>query len=69
MNERKAARCGAIRRRGAFPLRGEAETAAPGRKLAWSRPSVRVMDIERTRSGQPMVTYLENPPKYANVHS
>ena len=54
------------------PSGGGAETparSAPARKLAWSRPSVRVMDIERTRSGQPMVTYLENPPVYANVHS
>ncbi len=73
MNERTQGRTAAAQSGGAeLPLRGEAETpprSAPGRKLAWSRPSVRVMDIERTRSGQPMVTYLENPPKYANVHS
>ena len=53
------------------PLRG-AETparSAAGRKLAWSRPSVRVMDIERTLSGQKMVTYLEGGASYMNVHS
>ena len=54
------------------PLRGGAETPArraAGRKLAWSRPSVRVMEIERTFSGQPMVTYLEGGASYMNVHS
>ena len=71
MNERTQGGTVAAQSGGAeLPLRGEAETPPRGRKLAWSRPSVRVMDIERTRSGQPMVTYLEGGGgRYQNVHS
>ncbi len=76
MNERTQGGTAAAPSGGAEPpLRGGgggSETnAAPGRKLAWSRPSVRVMDIERTLSGQmPVNNYLEGAAgMYPNVHS
>ena len=74
MNERKAARPRRHPAARSLPCGaggGLEQNAAPGRKLAWSRPSVRVMDIERTLSGQmPVNNYLEGGGgMYPNVHS